>query len=436
MSKRGNMLIKKIVFLWILVLSFHSVVAQQIWGDVRLNKSSVYVGEPVQVSFTVYTSTWFTTGLDLGNIKVNGAFSTYFRPVSKSFQKNGNNFAGVELIYNVFPFSEDDVTFPALEIEVESPAPGGYKGIKHTVKTAEKLIKVKPIPPNFERSDWLVASSLSVSEGWSGNTKRAKVGDVLERTITRKASGTVPELIPPAVWDTLPDASLYPGRGTIDSYKSKTSISAQRTESVRYLLEKEGTITIPEKVFTWYNPYQRKLYKKTLKAVTIEVAPNPDLGMLDSVRDSLQLQEVQVAEEASAEKPFTILGLSVKEFIIAAVVLILCLLILIFLLRKIISYVIQRRKDYLKSELYYFNKAKRVIGSSDKAKVMNALYRWIDEIEVEEPSIQYVLQKYDPQNEVDENNIVVSMTVKKLKNIRNRYLKRNEVYANKNWINP
>ena len=102
------MLVKKLLFLLFVVLSLQSLTAQQIWGEARLNKSSVYVGEPVQVSVTVYTSTWFTKGLDLGNIKVNGAFSVYFRPVSKSFQRNGKNFAGVELIYNVFPFSEDN----------------------------------------------------------------------------------------------------------------------------------------------------------------------------------------------------------------------------------------------------------------------------------------------------------------------------------------
>ncbi|MEJ4090071.1 BatD family protein [Galbibacter orientalis] len=436
MKKCGSMLVKKLLFLLFVVLSLQSLTAQQIWGEARLNKSSVYVGEPVQVSVTVYTSTWFTKGLDLGNIKVNGAFSVYFRPVSKSFQRNGKNFAGVELIYNVFPFSEDNVTFPALEIEVESPAPGGYKGIKHVVKTSEKLIKVKPIPPNFKHSDWLVASSLTVSEHWSGNTKKAKVGDVLERTITRKAGGTVAELIPPAVWDTLPNVGMYPGRGTIDNYKSKTYISAQRTESVRYLFEKEGTITIPEKVFTWYHPFQKKLYKKTLKAVTIEVAANPDLGMLDSVRDSLKLQEVQISEEVSEEKPYTILGLSVKEFIIACIILIVSLLVVVFLLKRIIKYIIKRRKAYKNSELYYFNKLKKTVGSNDKTKVMNALYRWIDEIDIEEPSAQYLLQKYDVKNEVDVANIASSLSVHKLKNIRKNYLNRNTISLDKKWINP
>ena len=76
----------------------------------------------------------------------------------------------------------------------------------------------------------------------------------------------------------------------------------------------------------------------------------------DSVRDSLKLQEVQISEEVSEERPYTILGLSVKEFIIACIILIVSLLVVFFLLKRIIKYIIKRRKAYKNSELYYFNK--------------------------------------------------------------------------------
>ena len=67
---------------------------------------------------------------------------------------------------------------------------------------------------------------------------------------------------------------------------------------------------------------------------------------------------------------------------------------------------------------------------------MNALYRWIDEIDIEEPSAQYLLQKYDVKNEVDVANIDSSLSVHKLKNIRKNYLNRNTISLDKKWINP
>ena len=258
-----------------------------LFTEVRLNKSSVYVGEPVEVTVSVFTSTWFTKGVDLQNIKVNGAFTVYFRSLSTSKQINGKTYAGVEMYYNIFPYDDEDIGFPSLEINVETPDDGGYKGVAHIVKTKSKNISVKPVPVGFNKSEWLVTSVLQVQESWSGDLSKVKVGDVLVRKITRKASGTVSELMPPIVWDTLPGVSLYPYRSEVENQKTKTDISASRSDVIRYLFEKEGEITIPQKELTWWNPVQNKLYKRTLKAQKIQVAPNPDLGMIASIRDSL-----------------------------------------------------------------------------------------------------------------------------------------------------
>ncbi|WP_121665525.1 BatD family protein [Mesonia aquimarina] len=437
MEKNGN-IIYGFLIVFLFVLGTSKLNSQTVWANVDLNKSSVYVGEPLQVSITVYTSTWFTKGIDLDNLKVNGAFSVYFRPVSRSFVSKGQNYAGVELIYNVFPFSEDDVIFPALEIEVETPAPGDYKGAKRIVKTKEKTIKVKPVPPNFENDQWLVASSLSVRENWSGNKNKVKVGDVLTRTITRKAAGTVPELIPPTVWDSFPHVSLYEGKQFIDNFKSKTSISAQRTETVRYLFEKEGEITIPEKIYTWYNPYQKKLFKRTLKSFTINVARNPDLGMLTSVRDSLKLEEAKIAESVEKKTKTKILGLSVKQFTLVLLLSVLILLALIYSFKKIVRQVIKAREAYRNSEKYYFNKFLKTLKQKNKEKTVNTFYRWLDELNLNEPTLTYLVKNFYSKEEKIEDEYEFLLHKNRLKKIRKNYLKNQfgKPTDRVNWINP
>ncbi|WP_335966375.1 BatD family protein [Galbibacter sp. PAP.153] len=427
-----------ILFLSFLFLGTQWLQAQSVWSSVQVNKKSVYVGEPVQVSITVYTSTWFTKGLDLGNITVNGAFTVYFRPVSRSFMQNGKNYSGVELIYHVFPFSDDDIQFPSLDIEVETPPPGGYKGVKRVVKSKAVTINVKPIPANFKHSEWLVATSLNVSERWSGSTKNIKVGDVLERTITRNAGWTVAELIPPTEWDSLPHVSIYPGRSEIHSNKSKTAISAQRTETVRYLFEEEGDVTIPDKVYTWYNSYHKKLYKRTLKGMTVHVGPNPDLGMLESVRDSLmfQQQEIVANENKNETKTLTILGLSPKQFVIATLGALLLLLLLFRFFKWLLKYIKARRKAYLHSELYYFNRLKKAIRSKDELQIKNAMYRWIDELDLKEPSINYLIIACGSESSIDKTALATTLTQKNVKELRKNYLHREEHQKKIFWINP
>ncbi|AWW33077.1 hypothetical protein DN752_06070 [Echinicola strongylocentroti] len=365
------------------------VSGQTLWSEVQLNKSTAYVGEPVQVTVRVYTSTWFTKGVDPGNIKVNGAYTVFFRNVSTSTSKNGKTYPGVEMIYNVFPFANKDVQFPAVEIEVESPKDGDYKGKPHTITTKARVIKVRPIPPGFNINSWLVSSSLSVRQEWSGSLKDVKVGDVIQRKIIRNADNTVPQLIPPVAWDSLPGVSQYPGRSDIQNIRTKTAIGAVRTEVTRYLFEKEGEVEIPEMVFTWWNPHQQQLYKRTLPSVKVEVKPNPDLGMLETLKDSLLT--VQKAEAAVAEEkaPLTFLGLSPEKL---AAMIVLVAVLLYFLVKwvpRLIKRYQEKKQRYLRSEPYLFDQFKQAAKSKRDNAAMNALYRWVDQLGLKEPTLHY-----------------------------------------------
>ena len=355
-------------------------------SSVTLNKNKVYVGEPIEVTVSVFTSTWFTKGIDPGNIKVNGAFTVYFRSLSTSKTINGKRYAGVQLFYNVFPYENKNIEFPSIEIEVETPDLGGYKGVKHTVKTNPKSIEVKPIPPNFDANSWLVTSWMSVRENWKGDLKNVKVGDVIERSITRNAANTVSELIPPIKWDTIVNVSFYPTRHSLSNNKTDTSISATRSEGLRYLFEKEGEITIPKLELTWYNPYKKKLYKKTLPAVVINVLPNPDLGMLESVKE--QLEENRLKQERDEDTAFYIFGLTVKQFALYLLLGVLATYLFVKLTLWFFKKYSERRSAYLQSEKYYFDQFLKTIPSKSRPQIRAALYRWIDALNLEEPTLE------------------------------------------------
>mgnify|MGYP000539152597 FL=1 len=108
---------RKYTALLIFLIGIGTFAQGHLSSSVSLSKNSVYVGEPVQVTVSVFTSTWFTKGVNPGNIKVNGAFTVYFRSLSTSKQVNGKTFAGVQLYFNVFPYENEPIEFPSLEIE-------------------------------------------------------------------------------------------------------------------------------------------------------------------------------------------------------------------------------------------------------------------------------------------------------------------------------
>ena len=388
----------------LLMISFHGISQGHLYSEVTLNKSDVYVGEPVEVSIGIYTTTWFTKGVNFGNIKVNGAFTVYFRSVSSTKQVNGKNYAGVVAIYNVFPYGNSDLEFPSLEFTVETPDEGDSKGVKRVVKTRARNISVKSAPNIYERDQWLVSSSLSVNESWQGDLENVKVGNVIQRTIYRKAYGTVSELIPPVKWDSVQGVSMYPTRAEINSEKSKTSISASRTEGVRYLFEQEGTVILPEIQLTWWNPRQNKLFKRTLKEKTIHVMPNPDLGMLESVKDSLNVSNQAMTEATSDQDEFKVLGLSLKDFlsylalILGGFFLLYRFLKWLLIEKGLLEQFKKKRKESLESEQHYFKIFLKNVRNRNKKEAINSLYLWIDHLHLKEPSLDYFVSTYGSEN--------------------------------------
>ena len=375
----------------LLLLCFYGLTGfaqRTLWSEVSVNQQSVYQGEPVEVTVSVYTATWFTKGVDVQNIQVNNAFTVYFRSLSTSKIINGKTYAGVQFFYNVFPYTSNNVEFPSLEITVETPNVDDYKGVMRKVKTKARTINVKPIPPGFDPNNWLVTKSCSVTDKWSRNLKSVKVGDVIERSIYRSASNTVSELIPPIVWDSINGVSLYPDRSSTENKKSKTDISANRTDRMRYLFEEEGEVIIPEMTLLWWNPVRKKVYKRTLKEVVIQVAPNPDLGMLATLKDSLSMT-VESANEIAKDDSALLFGTPLDEWLKRILAGIFGYVLIVKIIAPVVQKISNRYRTYRNSERYYFDQIIWAKLGLRNSKLQEIQYRWLDEIDLAEPTVEF-----------------------------------------------
>lgn len=438
----------KLFFLVVTLFTLNGAYAQRLWTSVKVNKSAVYIGQPVEVSIEAYTSTWFTSGIDPGNIQVDGAFTQYFRPVSKSIRMDGKTYAGVELIYQVFPYENDELVFPSIAITVESPPEGGYKGVQHVLNTEEKRIRIKPIPSDFSRDQWLVATGLTIADNWSTASDKVKTGDVVTRTVTRTVYGTVPELIPPLEWDSISGLAMYPARSSIRKFDTKTSVYATRTESVRYLFTEEGNVTIPAEVIYWFHASQEKLYKKTLSERNFTVEPNPNLGIVASIQDSLDaLARAEMVTETAEDGPVTILGLPWTQFLTVCVAGLGVLWVLVVLIRWLIKKEKARRIAYKNSEKYAFDQFKDALKRDSGNETVNRLYRWLDHLGLDEPTVDGLLHasgvieltaervKVDSFSNSDSANL--KLDPETWKNARKKFLNRPVPQHNSNdWINP
>lgn len=362
-----------LVFVMCLVKSFAQVDA---FATIKLNRTEVYPEQPIKATITVSTATWFTAPLTFDNLQVLNAFVIPFkRTLSTQIERNGKSYPSLQFYYLIYPYQSGSYEVPELIIQIESPVVGDYKGVSSTLKTKAVAFSVKEPPSSF-KATWFIASNVSIEEQWNSNIEKVKVGDVIEREIRVNATGTLPSFIPPIEFEEVNSVSVYDRSPTLNDKRNNQTANGERIDRSVYLFEKEGEIEIPEVRIDWWNPYQQKAYFKRIPARKVVVLPNPDLGMITSVRDSLNVVNGRV-EEGIAGAPRTVLGLKPWQFFLVVVL-------LIILIRKVYQFTVKqvidiraRRKRYLHSEQYYFQRIIRYKGT-DALEFQSRVYKWWD----------------------------------------------------------
>lgn len=365
-----------IVFLLLFSNAYHTI-AQSCFVQTRLDRRSVYAQQPFKVTFTVYTATWFTAPLDFDNIQVPDAFILPFdRTTPGMFTIGSKQYAGIQFYFIVFPYKPGSFTIPAIRITAHTPPEGRSTAQEIKLSSKPESFVVKPTPADFTGSSWFVAKNVSLSETWNKPLGHLKAGDVVKRTIAINAQGTLPQFIPGVGKDSLNWASVYADDPQLTDTRDAYDANGIRRQTFTYLLEKDGSFTLPAQTITWWNPYAGKVYSKSIAAKHIQVQPNPNLGILTTLRDSLHATAAVTAPAPQKKGPLLIWGIAWYWFVLIAAGALLVLYVLIRKIWRMVNALIQWRKRILQSEGYWFAKLQYSAWKPDV--LLRNLYRWWD----------------------------------------------------------
>ncbi|MEH0157113.1 BatD family protein [Limibacter armeniacum] len=370
----------RFLIILVMVLASWSQVKAQAFATAYAYPKSVYQQQPFRVKVTVYTATWFTAPLEFENLQIPNAFILPFeRTVSGMHNINGKQYAGLEFFYIVFPYEPGDYQVPPISIKAETPPEGSSTSRTVTVKTKPISFKVKEVPKDLKKENWMVANNVFISEKWNKPLDNLKVGDVLERAITISGRGTLPAFIPEVAMQKVDWASIYPKSPQLLDRRDDQNANGIRIETASYLLEKEGTFELPPEKVSWWNPYTKKISSKQTPPREVKVAANPNLGVLATMQDSLS-NATDDSEEMKQGK--TILGLPWWE---VALLLLFGLLLLYYffrLLKAIYTVFKVGKAEYRQSEAFYFDRLQYVKHKTADA-FFKDFYQWWDRFRLE-----------------------------------------------------
>lgn len=361
----------RIILLLSMLLAFSVLKAQvNVFASAKLDRTSVYPQQPIKASITIYTETWFTKPLDIESIQVPNAFVLPFkRTLSSMREVNGKKYASLEFFYLIYPYRAGNYAFPEIIVGVETPPVGDYKGVSVNVKTQSLSFQVKDKPREFSEEEWFVARDVEIIEKWNKPLNSLRVGDVVERRITLIAKGTLPNFIPDITIEDEEFAAIYKQSPQLEDQRTSQAANGMKTESFLYLLSEEGEFMLPEVRVTWWNPYASRAYFKAIPAQEITIKENPDLGMLTTLKDSLnQVAGVEMGDAPSELSWWQ----SNKRLIYTAVATVTILLVLYTMFMRGLAIYQLKRTAYRNTEVYAFGQLQHKTGEDFDL----ALHKW------------------------------------------------------------
>lgn len=358
-----------------------------------VDKNKVLLEQPVKIKVSAHSATWFASPLNIANLQVEGAFVQSFKRTQSSIQYiNNKKYASLEFHYILFPYREGELIFPALNIQTNIPPEGDYKGQPVTLTTEAITITVEPIPEKADADHWLVATNASIKNEWSAPINNLKVGDVLGRTITIRAEGTLPSFIDEPDVGLVDFASLYPSEPSFYDERDAQTAKGRRVDFYSYLLEKAGEFTLPEVEVIWWNPYLGRYYSRKLPEYKLQISENEDLLALTQLKDSLDALNMTALMESEEEEEFNWLDFLKRG---ALLILIAAALWLLYGGVRIVMQKTKARKHKkLNSEAYLF---RIMLKQENKEDLINHMYHWIKRTEAgsENPTL-------NPLNDLDQ----------------------------------
>lgn len=239
----------------------------------KLGQDTAWTGEAVSLSITLYSPGPFsgTASFDWPELPAL-AFVRAANPLVGSESIDGKTWLTQRHEFAIYTQRAEDVVIPSFRVR--------FSGKTTFTSEAEPIEGFTPElrfrserPPGTEHLGVVVAAtSMEVSQTWHPDSMGSiKAGDVITRTVVRRATGTTAMMLPPVDIETPPGVRHYVTDPTVQDFTERGASQAVRHETIKYQFERPGTFQLPDLAVTWWDTNARALKRVTLPGKTVDV---------------------------------------------------------------------------------------------------------------------------------------------------------------------
>lgn len=241
--------------------------------EAELGKESAWTGEAVPLVLTLYSPGPFsgTASFDLPRLPQTVVIPSG-TPVVGSTTVDGDTYFTQRHVLTIYTQRSGEIEIPAFEVR--------FAGKKTFTSDPEPINgTTKPLkfqsnrPPGTDELGVVIAvDKMDVTQTWTPDAVSSlKAGDVIERTVTRMASGTTAMMMPPLTVEELDGVRVYVPDPIVQDKSVRGATTAERRDTIKYQFERAGTFTVPEATIVWWDAPAGELRSQTLPGQTVDV---------------------------------------------------------------------------------------------------------------------------------------------------------------------
>lgn len=176
-----------------------------------------------------------------------------------------------------YPHRPGEHVIPPVGVDVRMAAEDRSSRL-HSAASGSLTLRSR-MPEGARDASLLITSPrLEVEETWSPEATQVRVGDAVTRTVTLRAEGVLGMGLPPLAFEAPAGIAAYPRPPDLEGESAAGKVTGERTETVVYVCERQGSVTLPAIVIPWLDPRSGELRRIELAERTLSVAANPALA--------------------------------------------------------------------------------------------------------------------------------------------------------------
>ena len=245
----------------VLVLALRDGVAEQKTVRAEIVKDTAWTGEPVPLVITLYSPGPFsgTASFDLPELP-RTAILRGGSPLVGSEQVDGESYFTQRHELTVYTQNAGEIVIPAFRVRFSGKTtfmsdPKPMEGFTPELRFRSKR------PPETDKLGVVVAATeMEVTQTWRpASMGTVYAGDVIERTITRRATGTTAMMLPPVSADAPVGVRVYAAEPSVQDHTERGHSRAERIDTIKYQFEGPGTFELPDVRLVWWDPQVSEL---------------------------------------------------------------------------------------------------------------------------------------------------------------------------------